>query len=441
MTKTPDHLSRVPLFGRVVAPLQRFFAHEAAGGALLFMTALLAMVAANSELSDAYQRLVHSTIALGFGATELRFEVATFVNDGLMTIFFFVVGLEVKRELVSGELRTVQRALLPAVAAAGGMLVPAAIYGLLNAGSPAVVGWGVPVATDIAFVIGCLAILGKRVSQGLAVFVVALAIFDDIGGILVIALRYGTGLHLNALAVAAGLVIVLALLNRWRVVHWAAYAVCGGALWVALHHGGVHATLAGVVLGLAVPANARRSAADVLRELRDYLRELPCESDSQLRGGELAHIEDRLEDLQSPLERFVEALHPLQVYFIMPLFAFVNAGVDVRGLSPASLLEAVPLGVALGLFAGKQLGIFSATFVAVKLKLAPMPTGGTWWGVYGVSVLAGIGFTVALFIADLAFVSAPNHLALAKVGILVGSLVSGVVGFIVLRLQRPASSA
>ncbi|HSI06110.1 MAG TPA: Na+/H+ antiporter NhaA [Myxococcota bacterium] len=421
--------------------MQRFFAHEAAGGALLFMTALLAMVAANSDLSALYAQLVHATITLGVGTNALRFDIATFVNDGLMTVFFFVVGMEVKRELVSGELRTMQRALLPAVAAAGGMAVPAGIYAFLNAGTPAAVGWGVPVATDIAFVIGCLSLLGKRVPQGLAVFVVALAIFDDIGGILVIALRYGNGLHFPALVAAGGIVVVLVLLNRLRVVHWAAYAACGVGLWLALHHGGVHATLAGVVLGLAVPANARRSAADVLRELREYLKALPCESDAELKGGEIAHIEDRLEDMQSPLERFVEALHPLQVYFIMPFFAFVNAGVDIRGMSFADLATPVPLGVALGLIVGKQVGVFGATFIAVKARLAPMPTGGTWWGLYGVSVLAGIGFTVALFIADLAFADVPQHLSLAKVGILVGSLVSGLIGFAVLRLQRPAASA
>lgn len=424
------------MFGRVVAPLQRFFAHEAAGGALLFMTALAAMIAANSNIAPLYDAFTHAAITLGVGDDVLHIDLMTLVNDGLMTIFFFVVGLEVKRELVSGELRTFQRALLPAIAAFGGMLVPALIYAVMNREGVAANGWGVPVATDIAFVIGCLALLGRRVPSGLAVFVVALAIFDDIGGILVIALRYGSGVHLDGLLAAAAISGVLFAFNRLRVTHWLAYAVGGVLLWFALHHGGIHATLAGVITGLAVPARARRSPGEVLRDLRSYLLQLPCDDEAKLEGGELAHIEERIEDLEPPLERFVETLHPLQVYFIMPLFAFVNAGVSLAGFGPENLLDPVPLGVILGLFLGKQVGIFAATAIAVKTRLAPMPTGGTWFALYGVAVLAGIGFTVSLFIADLAFAGGGETLAAAKVGILVGSLLSGIVGYALLRTQR-----
>ncbi len=433
MTMSSREHHGVPLFGRVVAPLQRFLAHEAAGGVLLFVTALAAMIIANSELAPLYDAFTHASLVVGVGREVVRFDLLTLVNDGLMTIFFFVVGLEVKRELVSGELRTFQRALLPAIAAFGGMLVPALVYGFLNAGSPAAGGWGIPVATDIAFVIGCLAILGTRVPPGVAVFVVALAIFDDIGGILVIALRYGSGLHVEALAAAAVITALLFACNRMRIAHWLVYATGGVALWVALHHGGIHATLAGVITGLTVPATHRRSPGEVLRDLRAYLLALPCDDESKLAGGELAHIEERIEDLEPPLERFVETLHPLQVYVIMPLFAFVNAGVSLEGFDAARLLAPVPLGIILGLFAGKQVGIFLAAAIAIKVRLAPMPTGGTWRALYGVAILAGIGFTVSLFIAGLAFTGEPETHAAAKVGILVGSILSGVVGFVVLR--------
>ncbi len=306
----------------------------------LFVAAVLALVAANSPLAQLYASWAQAPLTLHV------------VNDGLMTLFFFVVGLDIKRELVAGELRTFQRALLPGIAALGGMIVPAAIYYGLNPSGAAAAGWGVPVATDIAFVIGCLALLGSRVPRGLAVFVVALAIFDDIGGIIVIALGYGSGIHVTIFGFLAALVVP----KRW-------------------------------------------------------------------------------------LDRSLRALHPVQTLVVMPIFAFVNAGVDMRGMTATSLAHPVPLGIALGLFFGKQVGIFAATALAIKARLAPMPRGGTWWALYGVSILAGIGFTVALFIAGLAFTGVPELLGLAKVGIIVGSVVSGGIGCLVLRLQTPRQVA
>jgi NhaA family Na+:H+ antiporter len=302
----------------------RFFKHEAAGGVVLAAATILALVWAN--VGDTYATM-RATALAGHTLQELT-------NDWLMTLFFFVVGLEIKRELMSGELASFRKALLPAIAAVGGMVVPALVYLVVSPATPR--GWGIPVATDIAFVVGCLSLLGKRVPRALAVFVVALAIFDDIGGIAVIVVGYG---------------------------------------------GGVHLTIIGVVAAMFVPR-----------------RWLPA---------------------------WIERLHPWSAFVVVPLFALVNAGVDLR----AAHLDAVTLGVALGLFVGKQIGIFTATALAVKLRIAPLP--GPWWQLYGVSVLAGIGFTVSLFIAEMA------GLPEAKLGILAGSLVSGIVGYLLLRTHRP----
>ncbi|MBC7794276.1 MAG: Na+/H+ antiporter NhaA [Clostridia bacterium] len=437
MDSLPEHPSRSleqrgrvgPLFGRFVRPIQRFFDHEAAGGVVLLVSATIALLAANSPFATTYEQLRSTVIAVGIADWAFRFDVAALVNDGLMTLFFFVVGLEIKRELVCGELRTLQRALLPAIAAAGGMIAPALVYFALNADGVGARGWGVPMATDIAFVIGCLSLLKGRVPRGLAVFVVALAIFDDIGGIVVIALRYGTGLHLPALGVAFAIAAVLTLLNRASVGHWVVYTAGGIALWLALQDSGIHATLAGIVLGMMVPARAKRPARRVLDDLREHIDSLG----SELQGGEVAHIEERIEGLVPPLERFIRALHPLQVYVIMPLFALLNAGVDVRGVQLGDLAGPIPLGIMLGLIVGKQVGIFATTFLAVKLGIARLPTGSSWRSLHGVCVLAGIGFTVALFIAELAFAGHPEALGLAKVGILLGSAFSGVAGYGLLR--------
>jgi Na+:H+ antiporter, NhaA family len=387
---------------------------------------------------DSYVRVFATPVTLGFGAAVARFSVMELVNDGLMTLFFFVVGMEIKRELVHGELRTRSQAVLPAIAALGGMIVPAAIYLAFNRGGPGSRGWGIPMATDIAFCIGVLTLLKRRVPHALVVFVTALAIFDDIGGILVIALFYGSGIHPEWLIAAAAVGAVSFAMARARVRNAIAWAVAGGLLWFTLHHSGIHATIAGVVLGLAIPASARRRPREVIRELSTHAAALVrAAEDDERDEAAIQAIDARLEDLEAPLTRFVHALHPWIAFGVMPLFALANSGVNVSGLDASQVTGAVALGTTAALFVGKQVGIFTFTAAAVRTGLATVPGGASHVKLLGVSVVAGIGFTVALFIAALAFPGTPGLLDEAKLGIVVGSLLSGVVGAAILRATAP----
>ncbi len=425
------------LFSGVVRPIQRFFQLEAASGILLLASAAAALVWANSPWSALYGQVFDQPLSVGAGDAVGRFTVRQLINDGLMTVFFFVVGMEIKRELVSGELRTLSRAMLPLVAAAGGMVVPAGIYFLLNRGGPGQPGWAIPMATDIAFCIGILTLLKSRVPHPLIVFLTALAIFDDMGGILVIALFYGSGLHVDWLLGALGITGALFVLNRFKVGNGLVWAAGGAALWYALHHGGIHATLAGVVLGLMIPSRPERASSEVIAELHAHTARLMQRApDEELGNAAVLAIEEKLEDLEPPLNRFVHMLHPYMAFFIMPVFALANSGVSLAGVGLAELAGPIPLGSLLGLFVGKQLGIFAATFAAVKLGLSGIPGNASWVKLYGVCMVAGIGFTVALFIAGLAFPT-PALLDQAKVGILLGSLLSGVGGYLMLRMTAP----
>ncbi len=426
----------MPVFGKVVRPIQRFLALEAASGILLLAAAVAALAWANLH-PDSYHGIFEHTLRVAGGHARADFTVRALINDGLMAVFFFVVGMEIKRELAIGELRTPARAALPAIAAVGGMALPAAIFAAFNADGPGSGGWGIPMATDIAFCVGILTLLKGRVPHALVVFLVALAIFDDIGGILVIALFYGHGLDAAWLAVAAGLGALAIIAGRSGVGRGTVYALLGGGLWVALHRGGIHATIAGVILGLAIPSGARRAARDVLIELRDHIAELLGQvPDAELEAAAVSAIDARLEELGSPLDRFLHVLHPLVAFGIMPVFALANAGVDLREAGVAALLEPVALGVGLGLVGGKLVGILVATLLAVRLGLSPMPGQASLRQLVGVSTLGGIGFTVALFIASLAFRDADVLLAQAKLGILVASIVAGVGGFLLLRSGR-----
>ncbi len=422
------------LFVVLVAPLQAFLRTEAKGGILLLLAALAAFGLANSPLRAAWHQLWTVPLGVSLGAVHLTGSLHFVVDDVLMAVFFFVVGLEIKRELVRGELRTPRQALLPALAAVGGMLVPALLYVAFQRGGEGLRGWAIPMATDIAFSIGCLALLGERVPHGLKVFLTALAIFDDIGGILVIALFYGTGIQplgllFTVLATAAAFA-----LNRLRVQGAVLYVAAGGALWWAFHAAGLHPTLAGVVLGLLVPADCRRPPGEVLEDLKRRLEERVASGEERVRADELAWAGHTLQAAVSPLDRFEYAVHPYVAYAIMPLFALANSGVDVSGLEAKDFLSPVFLGIVFGLFFGKMLGIFAFTFAAVKAKLASVPSEASWGQVLGVGAVAGIGFTVALFIANLAFAGVPLLLDEARLGILVGSALSGVVGVLVLRL-------
>ena len=420
-------------FAAVVAPLQAFFRLEAASGLLLLGCAAAALGWANLAPAS-YQAVFSAPLSARVAGHAARFTLLQLVNDGLMTIFFLVVGMEIKRELVHGELRTARQAILPLVAAAGGMVVPAAIYAAWNAGGPGARGWGIPMATDIAFCIGVLTLLGGRVPRALVVFVTALAIFDDIGGILVIAVFYGSGLHAGWLLAAAAVTAVAAALGRARVGSGIGWAAVLAALWWTLHGAGIHATIAGVVVGLTVPARPRRPLREVFRELSAHASDLARAAADEDHDEAAANaIEERLEDLEAPLTRFVHALHPWVAFAVMPLFALANSGVTLAAVERSQLVGDVAVGTAVALFAGKQVGIFAFTAVAVRLGLAPSPGGASWRKLLGVSMVAGIGFTVALFIAGLAFAGDARLLDEAKLGILAGSLVSGVAGGLLLR--------
>jgi NhaA family Na+:H+ antiporter len=403
-------VSRKPLAVRALLSIRVFFRREAASGVVLFASTAAALLWANSPWRGLYQRILETRLPLGSGPWAAAFSVHALVNDGLMSLFFFVVGMEIKRELLTGALNSARKALLPAVAALGGMVVPAALFAAINRGGPGLRGWAIPMATDIAFAIGVLTLLKAkgRLPDALIVFVTALAIFDDIGGILVIALFYGTGVELAWLAGSAVLTAAMFAVGRSLVRQWPVYLLFGAALWFTLHEGGVHPTIAGVLLGLAIPARS-----DVPEE--------------------------------APLERFIHRLHPWVAFGVMPLFALSSAGVDLSATHPAQLFAPITLGSALGLLVGKQAGIFAFTWVAIRAGLAPSPGGATNLQLYGVALVAGIGFTVALFIAGLAFPE-PLLLAEAKVGVLLGSLLSGVAGACVLRftgslVPRPAAPA
>ncbi|HYH95622.1 Na+/H+ antiporter NhaA [Hyalangium sp.] len=429
------------LFKVAIAPLQAFFRLEASSGILLALSAVVAMVWANSPWASSYTSLFDAPLALEGAGGRGAFTFREFVNDGLMTLFFFLVGMEIKRELAAGELRTPARAMLPLIAAMGGMLVPAGLYLIFNAGTPAAAGWAIPMATDIAFSIGCLTLLRGRVSHALVVFLTALAIFDDIGGIIVIALFYGTGVHGEWLLAAGGVVVALAVCNRFYVRNGIFYLLLGAALWYTMHHGGIHATLSGVVLGMFIPTLPVRRGREVLNELASYIsRTLKEPEDEAVRSAQILYIEEQLEDIEPPLNRFVHLWHGWVAFGIVPLFALANSGISLAGMSLADLAKPLPLGIIVGLFVGKQVGIFLFTWVAVKTGVSPMPGGASAAQLHGVAVVAGIGFTVAIFVATLAFPGEPQLLAEAKLGILLGSLLSAVVGYLLLRFG-PAPKA
>jgi NhaA family Na+:H+ antiporter len=427
---------------RLLAPFREFTAREASGGVLLMAAALVALVWANSPFSDSYAELWETTVTIGAGPFILAKSLHLWINDGLMAIFFLVVGLEIKRELLVGELASARRAVLPIAAAVGGAILPAILFLLVAGGDPvAARGWGVPMATDIAFALGVLALLGSRVPVGLRIFLTALAIVDDLLAVLVIAVFYSSDLSVPALA-AAGLVLLgLVIANRLGVRRPIVYAVLGVALWVAVLQSGIHATVAGVLLAMTIPARTRIDPADFLERARgfmeDFGRQVDDDPDDEHHAA-LWELEDLTEGAQAPMLRFEHALHPWVAFLIVPLFALSNAGVHIGGDLAATAMEPVVLGVLVGLVLGKQVGITLASLVVVRAGLAALPDGVTWRHIYGTAWLGGIGFTMSLFVSDLAFGGSPA-LELAKVGILAASVVAGTGGYLILRSVRPRS--
>lgn len=363
------------------------------------------MICANSFLAPWYQLLLDTPVEIRIGALEIAKPLLLWINDGLMAIFFFLIGLELKRELLEGELSDPRNIILPGVGAVGGMLVPALIYILLNKGdATALQGWAIPAATDIAFALGILALLGPRVPTSLKVFLTSLAIFDDIGAIVIIAAFYTDGISVSALFIVAICLPLLFILNRRNVLSFSPYVLIGIVMWVAMLKSGVHATLAGVLLAVFIPIRSKKNA--------DF----------------------------SPLKKLEHDLHGVVAFFVLPVFAFVNAGIDIRDMSMEQVVHGVPMGIALGLFAGKQIGIFGLCWLAIKTKLTKLPSGMTWSSLYGTAALCGVGFTMSLFIGSLAFEeTGVNLLFDERMGIIIGSIASGIVGYVLLRAALPAA--
>ncbi|KQR22803.1 sodium:proton antiporter [Deinococcus sp. Leaf326] len=409
------------------SPFSQFVRSQSFAGLLLFASAALAFGLANSPLAEGYEALRHEHLSVLVGRQGLDLSLEHWVNDGLMAIFFLLVGLEIKRELLVGELANPRRAALAVAGALGGMAVPALLYALLNLGGPGLRGWGIPMATDIAFSLGILALLGPRVPVGLKVFLTALAIVDDLGAVVVIALFYTSELDLPAMLAAALTWGALLVLGRLGVRRLGVYAALGVVLWLLVLQSGLHATIAGVLLALAVPL---RRAAPLAVSLPGAL---VADADNERLGMHLQRAEAALERAQSPLHRLEHLLHPYVTYAVLPLFAFMNAGVAIGGAT----LGTVTLGVVAGLVLGKPLGVLGGAWLAVRAGLAVLPAGVNWSLLAGAGMLAGIGFTVSLFVANLAFADAAL-LTGAKLGVLIGTLCSGVLGvtWLLLKTRR-----
>ncbi len=431
----------------ILKPLNEFLHKEASGGILLIIFTLIALVWANTSFSDSYHNLWHTHITVSLGnLLTLDYPLHYWINDGLMVIFFFTVGLEIKRELLVGELSSIQKSSLPIAGALGGMIIPAVLYSLLNAGGSGSGGWGIPMATDIAFVVGIMALLGPRIPLTLKIFVLALAIADDIGAVLVIAIFYTAEISTSALIVAAIVLVVLIILNRLGTKSLIAYSILGIILWVAFLKSGVHATIAGVLLAFTIPASSRFDTKKFSEKVKEFINHFDSTGDhwknvlnNSERQNDVMAIESSCEKVLTPLQRFEHGLHPWVSFFIIPVFALANAGVTLSGLNIfEALFSEISLGIILGLFIGKQIGIFGFSFLAVKLKLASLPQGVNWKNLYGAGMLAGIGFTMSLFIASLAFAN-PELLDLSKIGVLTGSIISGVFGFIFLKISAKAA--
>lgn len=432
----------------IVDPFQSFMATESAGGLVIVIAAVVALVWANSPWDQSYQDLWHSALVFDVGVLSVEESLGHFVNDGLMVIFFFVVGLEIKRELVHGELATPRRAVLPVAAAAGGMIAPALLYVALNGtAGDAAKGWGVPVATDIAFAIGILALVGSRVPFGIKIFLLALAIVDDLGGILVIAVFYTSSISYEALGWAALVVIAILALRSYDVRSYNIYIVLGVLLWLAVLESGIHATLAGVVLAMLTPSRPLYSpeewAGQAQPLIQDY-RTARSRGDLDQAETVLRDMEGLSRETESPLDRLTHMLHPWVSYVIVPVFALANAGVAISGQAIGdAVVSEVTLGIILGLVVGKPVGIVVLTYLAVRLGFASLPAGVNWRHITGAGFLGGVGFTVALFITDLAFVN-EALITDAKMGILAASAIAGTLGFLYLYLggkPAPASEA
>ena len=377
-------------------PFKWFFKLEAASGLILLISAILALIISNSAYSSYYFGYLEKYIFIGFNEIGLKLSVLHWINDALMAIFFFFVTLEIKREFLQGELSNIKQALLPIIAAVGGMVIPALFYVFINYGNPETIkGWAIPSATDIAFSLGILSLLGSRVPISLKVFLTALAIIDDLGAILIIAFFYSGDLSIPYLSLILISYILLLILNKFSIKIFVPYLIIGLCMWFFTYKSGIHATIAGVLLASTIPHRLKENDFSLLLKIE-------------------------------------HGISPYVAFLIMPIFAFANAGVNLEGLSLSSLLSPVPLGILLGLFFGKQIGVLLFSYVSVKFKFAEMPNNSSWMSIYGVSILTGIGFTMSLFVGNLAFVENVQYIDGVKIGVLTGSLLSTVFGYFIL---------
>jgi len=424
-------------FSRVLTPFEEFIHRQTTSGLLLMGSAIIALILANGAFAEAYRHLIHTPISLNIGSWVMNMSMHHWVNDGLMALFFFVVGLELKREIMVGELSDLRQAALPIIAAVGGMVVPALIYLAFNHDSQAALGWGVPMATDIAFAVGVLVLLASRVPKALITFLVALAIADDLGAVLVIALFYTQELALNWLMVSAALVIILMSFNYAGIRKAMPYFIIALLLWYALLQSGVHATLAGVIGAFTVPARSKYDPnlfADLINEQIDRFIANRRQDDSLMMNEKLYAIVQNLEvsvqGVQTPLQRLEHIWHLPVAFIVIPIFAIFNAGIPLQlGTLSETFAHPVTLGVTLGLVFGKFIGITGACWIALRLGIGQLPSGTRFSQIAAVSVLAGIGFTMSIFIAELGFANQPEYLLMAKTGVLTASLVAGLVGF------------
>ncbi|MEW6324814.1 MAG: Na+/H+ antiporter NhaA [Nitrospirota bacterium] len=430
----------------LIRPLQAFFRTQAIGGVLLLIASAAALVCANTGLSPLYSHLWETPLRVSLGGFIVDKTLHHWVNDGLMAIFFFLVGLEIKREALAGELAAPKKAVLPIAAAAGGMVLPALLYAAINAGGAGLSGWGIPMATDIAFALGVLALLGGRAPAGLLIFLTALAIADDLGAVVVIALFYGEEIALAPLITGGAIVALSSILNHAGVRKTLVYTLLGIVLWLAFLKSGVHASVAGILLAMTIPTRTVLTEAQFERRVQRLIEHFTASDDrrSPLERNEeqqaiIQRIEAACHEVEAPLQRIEHNLHPWVTFAIIPIFAFANAGVEISTEAlKAAAVHPVTLGVAVGLVLGKQLGVLLFTWAPVRLGWAELPAGITWAHLYGVSWLAGIGFTMSLFITNLAFATEPRLIEQAKIGILAASLIAGAVGYAILRAaSRP----
>ncbi|WP_321468497.1 Na+/H+ antiporter NhaA [Halarcobacter sp.] len=423
-------------FKKVSTPFEEFLHAQTTTGLILMVTTVLALILANTTLYETYSHFFHMNIDLNVGSWAFSHSLHHWINDGLMAIFFFLIGLEIKREITAGELSNIKVAILPILAAIGGMVFPALIYTSLNYGTLGSNGWGIPMATDIAFAISALVLLGKRIPTTLVTFLVALAIVDDLGAVIVIALFYTETINILPLGLAGVMLLIMISFNRFGIHMILPYFIVGLFMWFFMLESGVHATIAGVLAALAIPSKPKRVPASLAKDTRvllDEYEKYPEQENFELHEKQkkiLTNIKDKIDEVGTPAARLEHGLHLPVALIVIPIFALANAGIKIDFSSIGStILEPVSLGIIAGLILGKVIGIFGVSWLAIKLKLAELPKGSSMNQIFGVAFLGGIGFTMSIFVADLAFIGNPELIFQAKIGILSASLFSGLFGY------------